>query len=47
MMITVGHCRDLVPGLKYHAELEMTSRPIMSQKVYEEFLIAKHNELAH
>ena len=26
MMITVGHCRTLVPAPKYHAELEMMSR---------------------
>ena len=45
MMITVGHCRTVVPAPKYHAELEMTSRPTMGQKEYEESLIAKHDVL--
>ena len=39
MMITIGHCRNLVPAVKYHAELEMTSRPMMSQKEYEESIM--------
>ena len=42
MMITVGHCRNVVPAPKYHAELGMTSRPRMSQKEYEECMVAKH-----
>ena len=45
MMITVGHCRNVVPAPKYHAELDMTSRPKMSQKEYEEFMMAKHDIL--
>ena len=43
MMITVGHCRNVVPAPKYHAELDMTSRPKMSQKAYEEFMMGKHD----
>ena len=39
MMITVGHCGNLVPGPKYHAELGMMSRPTMSQKDYEESMM--------
>ena len=39
MMITVGHCHSLVPGPRYHAGLEMTSRPTMSQKEYEESIV--------
>ena len=42
MMITVGHCRNVVPAAKYHAELGMTSRPTISQKQYEECMMAKH-----
>ena len=42
MMITVGHCRNVVPAPKYHAELGMTSRPTMSQKEYEERMMAKY-----
>ncbi len=45
MMITVGHCRNVVPAPKYHAELDMTSRPKMSQKEYEEFMMAKQDIL--
>ena len=45
MMITVGHCRNVVPAPKYHAELNMTSRPGMSQKQYEESIIARHDVL--
>ena len=45
MMITVGHCHNLVPAPKYHAELDMTSRPKMSQKEYEESMMAKHDIL--
>ena len=36
MMITVGHCYNLVPGPKYDAKVGMTSRATMSQKQYEE-----------
>ena len=43
MMITVGHCRNVVPAPKYHAELDVTSRPKMSQKEYEEFIVGKHD----
>ena len=43
MMITVGHCRNVVPAPKYHAELDMTSRPKKSQKEYEEFMVGKHD----
>ena len=46
MMITVRHCRNFVPAVKYHAELEMTSRLTMSQKEYEESIVAKHDEQA-
>ena len=42
MMITVGNCRNVVPAPKYHAELGMTSRPTMSQKEYEERMMAKY-----
>ena len=42
MMITVGHCRNVVAAAKYHAELGMTSRPKTSQKEYEEFMMAKY-----
>ena len=42
MMITVGHCRNVVPVPKYHAELGMTSRATISQKKYEECMMAKH-----
>ena len=45
MMITVGHCRNVVPAPKYHAELDMTSRPTLSQKEYEEFMMDKHDIL--
>ena len=45
MMITVGHCRNVVPAAKYHAELGMTSRPKMCQKEYEELMMAKHHIL--
>ena len=39
MMITVGHCRNLVPAPIYHADLGMTSRPMMNQKEYEESIM--------
>ena len=45
MMITVGHCYNVVPAAKYHGELDMTSRPKMSQKEYEESMMAKHDIL--
>ena len=41
VMITVGHCRNTVPKPTYHAYLDMTSMPGMSQKQYEEAMIAK------
>ena len=45
MMITVGHCHNIVPAAKYHAELDMTSRPQMSQKEYEGYIMAKDDLL--
>ena len=42
MMITVGHCHNVIPAPKYHAELGMTSRSKMSQKEYEQCMMAKH-----
>ena len=39
MMITVGHCHNVVPAPKYHTKLDMTSRPKMSQKEFEEFMM--------
>ena len=45
IMITVGHCRHVVPAAKYHAELGMTSRPKLCQKEYEELMMAKHHIL--
>lgn len=45
MMITVGHCHNIVPAPKYHADLDMTSRPQMSQKDYEGSVMAKHDLL--